>query len=327
MATAEMVGHLADLSAKLAETGTEKLLAPVNVKELLCREGILIDLPDRNVKQVKQYMQGRPLAACDGSRMEYGAFFPYTIVLERALALGSKGNTEFWNEGCISPLVPEMAVQLQDFATHHRTTSEECYPRWLKARLAQRELEVAIKAVEEIKPKVMLLDGGFLLFDSLPGWDRLLTVCEQNDTVLIGVIEEVATAELAPRLGLEPLSGVRLYDRDLLFGQLDVGQAFIVDPAKPIKKSYITVFVRWGSHPAATACDFLPGIKNEELLACLELLYNTTLPSGRGIPLLLDIVDRKVRITRAEGERILRTGLDPIIYERYFKAQRQRRYL
>ncbi|MGE5450148.1 MAG: DNA double-strand break repair nuclease NurA, partial [Methanomassiliicoccales archaeon] len=188
--------------------------------------------------------------------------------------------------------------------------------------LASLELKVATQAIEYWQPRLLLLDGGLLLFDTLPGWDELLAVANKVGTMIVGVIEEIATAELAPRLKLERPS---TYDRELLFGLLVPGEVYILDADKPIKKNYRTVFTRFSTRPAATACDFLPGTPEEDISSCLQLLYATTGGTGRGVPFLLDLVDRKVRLNRQEGEILLKMGLSSGTYEKFFVSQREQR--
>ena len=143
--------------------------------------------------------------------------------------------------------------------------------------------------------------------------------------ILVGVIEEVATAELCSRSGLE-IPGVRIYDREFLFGLLDKGEMVLLGGKNAIKRDYSTVFARMGSTPQAVACDFLPDQGNN-LLQPMNLIYSLTPSQGRGIPSWLDLVDREVRVTRKSMETLIRNGLNPSVREKYFRSNRDRRGL
>ena len=166
---------------------------------------------------------------------------------------------------------------------------------------------------------------GLLLFDRFPEWELLVSEARTHNCILVGVIEEVATAELCSLTGLE-VPGLRIYDREFLFGLLEVGEMVALGGESAIKRNYTTVFARMGSTPQAVACDFLAE-QGEFLLPAMNLIYSLTPSQGRGIPAWLDLVDREVRLTRKSMETVIMNGLDPLVRERFFTANRERRGL
>lgn len=309
-----------DLERQLGNDYRGVPAAPI-IKQRLNEQGILVQLEVDN-QELKSWLQDGTVAACDGSRVEYGPFYPHTVILQRAMAISSNSKETITEIKCYSPLLPEAAEEIEQLARQKMISMAEAYPRWVQRKLAALEVKAAAEAIRLWKPRLMLMDGGLLLFDTLPGWNELTAMADENGTMLVGVIEEIATAELAPRLHL---SQPRLYDRELLYGLLNRGEVFIIDEHRPIKKEYRTAFTRFSSRPAAAACDFLPGTSDEDIVNCLHLLYATTGGTGRGIPFLVDLVDRKVRLSRQEGEIILKMGLSAATYEKFFSSQRSSR--
>jgi len=291
------------------------------IKQQLLEQGHLVQLRVDN-QGLKSWLQGGIVAACDGSRVEYGPFYPHTLVLQRAMVIASNSQETVTEVSCTTPLLPAPAAEIEQLAHQRSISMADAYPRWLQRKLAALEVKVATEAIRLWKPRLMLMDGGLLLFDTLPGWSELTSLAAETGTLVVGVIEEIATAELAPRLHL---GQQQIYDRELLYGLLNSGEVFILDEKRPIKKEYRTAFTRFSSRPAATACDFLPGTSDEDILNCLHLLYATTGGTGRGIPFLVDLVDRKVRLSRQEGEILLKMGLSTATYEKFFTSQRSRR--
>ncbi|MGE5379589.1 MAG: DNA double-strand break repair nuclease NurA [Methylocystaceae bacterium] len=321
MPSPEFVQSIRELDRQLGEGFLQ--LPPLSVtKQHLTSLGRLIQLGNTDINDLKHWLQHRSIAACDGSRLEFGPFFPHTVVLQRAMAIVSQHQDTVTEISCCTPLIPSVSLEIEEMARHKTVSPAEVYPRWLQRKLAALEVKVAAQAIEQWQPRLMLMDGGLLLFDTLPGWNDLLAAAARADTLVAGVIEEIATAELAPRLHINRRP---VYDRELLFGLLEPGEVLILDKDKPIKKEYRTVFTRFSTRPAAAACDFLPGTSENDIIQCIKLLYAATGSTGRGVPFLLDLVDRKVRLTHQEGEVILKMGLSNDTYEKLFTSQRQQR--
>jgi len=173
---------------------------------------------------------------------------------------------------------------------------------------------------------MLMLDGGFLMFDRFPEWQQLIELIKGLGTILVAVIEEIATAELGGMCGISTAGSQRVYDREFLYGVLGHGEAFVLAEEFAIKRDYITVFARMGSGLQAVACDFLAEQENwvEE---AVHLIYTLTPVQGRGIPAWLDMVDREVRISRKNLESLIMNGMDQDMREKYLRPNRDRRGL
>lgn len=278
-------------------------------------------------REIMELTQGRPLVAVDGSRGDYGGVYPYNVCVIQALARSSTecDPDRLGDSGVYCPLDKELSAEVSEWAVRNRIEDGEAYRRLMSEKMAHMEIRLALRSLQTFKPFMLMLDGGFLLFDSFPEWEQLVNEASDLDCVLVGVIEEVATSELSSLAGLE-VPGIRIYDREFLFGLLEVGEMVAVGGENAIKRDYSTVFTRMGSTPQAVACDFLGG-QEEYLLPAMNLIFSLTPPQGRGIPASLDLVDREVRVTRKSMESLIMSGIDPSVRERFFRSNRERRGL
>lgn len=265
----------------------------------------------------------RTITAVDGSRLEYGSFYPYYIAFMRTLAC-STGQSEITESQMITPLDNEVNELVENLAKSNRVSNEEAWKLYLKNALAQLELKNAVRAVKKYQPYMLMLDGGFLLFDRFPEWELLCAECLNSNTILVGIIEEVATSEVAPMIGIESSNRHRVYDREILFGLLAKGEYLHFYPENKIKKDYATVFARLSTSPQAIACDFIAQ-QESHIEDAMNLLITLTPVNGQGIPSWLQLVDAQVRLRKKEMDRILYTCLDSDIIERYFIPNRERR--
>jgi len=280
-----------------------------------------------NQREIVELTRGRPLVAVDGSRADYGGLYPYNICVIQALARKSSGGEpeRLRDAGVYCPLDAELSAEVSEWAARNRLEEGEAYRRLMGEKMAHMEIKLALNSLRTFKPFMIMLDGGFLLFDSFPEWDQLVSETCELGCILVGVIEEVATSDLCSLAGIE-VPGMRIYDREFLFGLLEAGEMAVVGGENAIKRDYTTVFTRMGSTPQAVACDFLAG-QGEELLSAMNLIYSLTPPQGRGIPAWLDLVDREVRVTRKSMESLIMSGIDPSIRERFLRSNRERRGL
>lgn len=278
-------------------------------------------------REVVELTRGLPLVAVDGSRAEYGSIYPYRVCVVQALAKSSVAGhpDQVGDAEVYCPLEPGLAEEVSEWATKYHLEDGEAYRRLLGEKMARMEIGLALKALRTFKPFMIMLDGGFLLFDTFPEWHQLVDEASSIDCILVGIIEEVATSELSPRSGLK-VPGIRIYDREFLYGLLREGETVILGGENAIKRDYYTVFARMGSTPQAVACDFLSA-QGENLESPMDLIYSLTPSQGRGIPSWLDLVDREVRVTRKSMETVIRNGLNPSIRERFFRSNRERRGL
>lgn len=298
-------------------------------RTLLNRYGVYVTLRKMNSSQVKNLVRGQAVAAVDGSRIEYGSIYPYSICLMQALARSTDraiSNGKIKTDRVLCPLDPDLAMEIKARSEMDKVDESEAFGRLQRENLARMELQLAVRAVELFRPYMLMLDGGFLMFDRHPEWQKLIELVRDMGTILVAVIEEVATAELFGMCGMSVPGGQRVYDREFLYGVLGQGEAFVLSGEFAIKRDYITVFARMGSGLQAIACDFLA--EQEHIVTdTMHLLYTITPNQGRGIPAWLDMVDREVRISRKNLETLILSGLDRDIREKYLKPNRERRGL
>lgn len=265
----------------------------------------------------------KAILAVDGSRIEYGSFYPYLLAFFRTLA-GTTNNIFVEDSQIISPLIPEIQKIIEEFAKENNISEEDAYKIFLRNSLAQMELRTALKLVKDYKPHILMLDGGFLLFDKFPEWQLLVEECVNNNIILVGIIEEIATAEIAPMLNILSYERPRIYDREILFGLLEKSEYFNFHPENKIKKNYATVFARLSTSPQAVAVDFL-GEQDFFIDDSMNIINTLTPNNGQGIPAWLQLIDAKVRLRKKDIDKILYTCLDRDIIEKYFIPNRERR--
>lgn len=301
----------------------EEIPPPGELREKLERWGRFVFAEKLEAFELKKITGERVIAAVDGSRVEYASFYPYSLVLMRALGKCT-GRDDVEKSIVITPLSQEVACKIRVRSEMEGITEEEAYRLYLKEELAHIEVVTALEIVKEYKPFLLMLDGGFLLFDHFEEWQELYSFCLENDIILTGIIEEVATSVLAKWLDLNIKNRVRIYDREILFGLLKKGEYLFFNEGCHLKKNYNTVFARMGSVPQAVGCDFLAEQRGKIPLA-MNLLYTLTPRQGQGIPLWLQITDAKVRIQKKEAEKLIENLLAPEWRELLFRANRERR--
>ncbi len=274
-------------------------------------------------ENMKVLTKGRSITAVDGSRLEYGSFYPYHLAFLRTLA-GTTGKEDIMDSQVLTPLNPEVQGLVENLASKNKISNDEALKIYLKRALAQMELKTALEAVKKYRPFMLMLDGGFLLFDRFPEWQLLCAECLENETILVGVIEEIATAEIAPMIDIEAIGRPRIYDREILFGLFDKGEYLHFDPGYKIKKDYSTVFARLSTSPQAIAVDFLAE-QEADIEKAINFLFTLTPANGQGIPSWLQLIDAQVRLRKKEIDRLLYTCIDADLIEKYFIPNRERR--
>ncbi|WP_088105954.1 DNA double-strand break repair nuclease NurA [Halalkalibacter urbisdiaboli] len=266
-------------------------------------------------EDLSKYLNGRQLAAVDGSVNQTKGESPHVVYLFQALAKTTNGQ-ECRASDVYAPLLEE------------RTDEEEATQpvKWRAHLLAKLELEVAYKLIESQEIAFMMMDGALYHYriDAPKEWDRLRILALEQNVLLVGVSEEITTENLVK---LPSFSSFQKrpysYDRDLLFGILDKGETLFVEEIQQ-KAGLQSVWMRPSSSPAITGFDMLEEQamhKNE----VADLLYTLTPSEGRGIPLWLDHIDRDVRVTDKLVEALIEQYIDPETRQRFFTRKRTER--
>ena len=184
------------------------------------------------------------------------------------------------------------------------------------------ELAAAVEAILKFRPEVMLFDGGFIRYrrHAPEKWEQMEKTLLERDVLGVGIIEEAQSQAVAKLLTDE----VGIFDREILFGLLNPGEALFF--AETLKEGFFTVFARLSRHPQAIAIDFLESQK-DRALPVLNLLYTLTPEGSRGIPLFLDIIDAKTKLSEEVVELLLASCFDREILELYLRPLREERLL
>lgn len=312
-------GALAELKRFGAAVAAFPRPAAGAVREALCRVGRFVPVAPREPE--------RAVVAVDGSCQTIGTTYPCFLALIQAVALPLPPVGEpAVGHRLFSPLLPEERAVLE--AAGGAQPAETAAELRVKALMAELELTVALEAAGRVRGALTLLDGGFVHFRARAAapFARLTEAVAAGAGVLIGVIEEVSSRLLGEAVGDLWPAGHCPYDREILYGCLEVGEAFVVGPGLSKGEGTGTVFARFGAHPQPVAFDFLR-VQEEAVLAALGMLRALTPGDGRGVPAPVDLADRYVRLTAAEVEQLVAAAVPAALRELLLTAHRTRRAL
>ncbi|AST95580.1 NurA domain [Niallia circulans] len=255
-------------------------------------------------------LEGRKIGGADGSVNQTNGEPPHVLYFFQALAKTTDGK-EQWASDLYVPLLEE-----QDESSGNRRS-------YLLAKL---ELEAATRLLEAEDIRVMLMDGALYHYriDAPEEWEALRALALKNDTLLVGVSEEITTENLVQlpafaSFAKNPYS----YDRDLLFGVLNQNEMVYLEDIQH-KAGLTSVWMRLGATPAITGFDMLEE-QAPHMAFVGDLLCTLTPKEGRGIPLWLDYIDKEIRITDQLVEGLVEQYLDPDVRKQFFTKMRQSR--
>ncbi len=259
------------------------------------------------------------LMGVDGSYNSYGANYPHQLWVFRALAKGTKGG-EYISHDILTPLDLEFRRKVEEFSKEKKISPYDGINFFIKGKLAQIELEVALKGIELISPSVIFMDGSLIRYkiECEEKWEQLKELCLEKGILIAGIIEEIGTKNLSKELMLG-----EYYDREIIFGLLNKGEIFT--PNKQIKEGFVTTFIRPGEDPQPIAIDCLQE-QRESIPRVITLAANLTPSKGRGIPIWLDVVDNEVRITNKIVEELAENYISPNFRYKLLRGKRKERW-
>jgi len=258
----------------------------------------------------------------DGSVNTFGGQFPYWLALFRAQAHPSSGEP-LEETDVFTPLLPDSDSGVK--------LDAEAAEGLKKSRLAALEARAALSAIARYAPTLVVMDGSFarFQFDNTTGnsFKSLKEAAKKVGTTVIGVIEGVASRVLPTLLGDDvPAGWSGRYDRELLWGVLDYGEVLEVRHVGS-KQGVRTWFMRSSMDPGTVALDMFE--EQVDMLAAnpllIDYLFSLTPPTGRGIPVWIDMVDQSVRLTDHEVETLVGAHLDRQVFEVLLAAKRSAR--
>lgn len=250
------------------------------------------------------------LWAVDGSLGRIGSLYPHYISVIDALVISTKKGFTHRKSTIYSP----MQGQVQD--EDEFSFESEMY---VKKEMARLEVRVTIEALEKETPKMIFMDGGFIryIISCKEDFEELKKICIERGIILAGVIEEIKTSILGKELDL------KAYDREILFSLLDYKEAMLIKDEinNKAEEGITSAFVRTSMKPYAIGVDISTEQK-DAMKDVLKTMIMLTPKDSRGIPIILDIVDKKVKITDELKQRVLVKELDKDVYDRYFNEVR-----
>lgn len=286
-----------------------------------------------------EYASGGGIVAVDGSSNKFGGAYPHFVELYQGLAKGSRKNENPIIEvDFYTPLYIEREKEIVDkmdnskYKNENPTKSEiDAFIR--KYKLSCIELKAAIGAALELNPKIIMMDGSLIRYkiECNDKWKELKAICEEKNIILIGVVKDIKTnlvgSTLADKKFLDPPMNF-LYDRELLYGVLEMGEILIPEKQNTPKEStgLSSLFIRSSRSPMITGVDILNS-QRSYLKEMANLVYTLTPENSRGIPLWIDIIDKEVRISDKLMMGLLDKYLDRDILEKLFVSERSKRTL
>lgn len=275
---------------------------------------------------IEKKLLGKSLVGVDGSVNRVGSTFPHYLTLFQALAKSTnKKEQPMVEQDFHTPLLREERQKMVAQAAEEEVPLGLIQDRIESMRLAELELRSAYRALEEYNCWLIIFDGPLWRYEKRAPdlWPKFKELVQKKEVWIVGVVEEVSSAFLAPLLEESLPDKMRdYYDRDLLFGLLAPGEGLYIP--QELKEGYLTYYLRPSSEPQAIAFDFLKEQRAGMKLVA-DLLFTLTPQKGRGVPLWLDIVDKEVRITKQLMDGLLNTTLSPEIINKLLLAQRMKR--
>lgn len=308
----------------------DALLSPIQLRGLIQEHGIgtFLKVERMDKQELADYLRGRTVAGVDGSTNSFGGSYPGTVALLQAGAM-TTGRHKYLAGDAVSPMSRRDKKRIAAYQERHNLREEEAYHRYKDERMAQLEVEAAIELVKHEEPCLVLFDGGFVRYESKAflAWEEYTALARQKNILSIGIIEEVGTNFISRSLADELDGRLLPFDRQLLFGVLEPGEALLLDEGlkhKGFSGRYYTCFARLSKHPSIIGCDILQEQK-QALLTALRFLYTNTLDAGRGVPFWIDRVDHEIKLSYKETEAIVRKTFPAAWVEKYLVSQRSRR--
>lgn len=264
------------------------------------------------------------IVGVDGSTNKIGGAYPHFVEFFQGLAKSTRYQDQPIIRGSINtPLTwTKMGGNLLE-------KDEREIENKRNILLATIEVQVALEAVEKLKPYAILMDGSLIRYSIYCQdlWMELREECEKRGILLVGVIEDIKTSIIGDRLGeIDPSMDIAAYDRELLFGQLNYGEMILIKDSinKKNQEGYSSIFMRTSLAPTVIGMDIIDS-QGEYIEEMGRLVLTLTPENSRGIPLWLDIIDEEVKISDSMMKALVEEYLDRDIYERFFVAERSKR--
>lgn len=262
----------------------------------------------------------------DGSSNKIGGAYPHFLEIYQGLAKSTiYKDKPIYKADFYTPLYEEREKPILE-----DTKEEEVSIR--KEKLSTIEIEAALEGIEELNPYAVIMDGSLIRYniESYDRWIELRNKCEEKGIILVGVIKDIKTSLIGEALRKDKSLGIEelFYDRELLYGKLQYGEAIPVykDMTKKTEEGFSTLFMRSSNAPTVIGMDILDS-QRDHLEEMARLVLTLTPEDSRGVPLWIDIVDSEVKIPDKMIRGLLESYLDREILEMFFISERDKRTL
>lgn len=317
MISKDLMDKVSYLNKRLKNRKNVSKLSRKDVRDLITDEIGVIKVYDRfDVNKLKEIKRSGSICVVDGSVNRIGANYPNYVEFFQSMALLSSDKEPLVKADILCPLVDEF--------------SERDQFQISKQTLCATELEVAIEAVKNYDIKILMMDGTLMRYalEAEEAYTNLVNLCKDEEVLLVGVVEEISTKIIMNTFHEKGKNVGMLFDREALFNVLDMNEGFVVEDHKSRKKEYNIeqAFIRTSKDPCVIAID-IPSQNMNDFDEIISFVLTMSDENTRGVPFLLDLVDKKTRIDNKQAEILAKKYLDTEMYQSIFRSQRSKRVI
>ncbi|MDU4278394.1 MAG: DNA double-strand break repair nuclease NurA [Finegoldia magna] len=317
MISKDLIDEVSHLNERLKNRKNVSKLSRKDVRDLINNKIGKIKFYERfSVDKLKEIKQDGCICVVDGSVNRIGANYPNYVEFFQSMALLSSDQEPLVKADILCPLVDEF--------------SERDQFQISKEKLCATELAVAIEAVKNHDIKILMMDGTLMRYclEAEDLYNDLVELCDEKDVILVGVVEEINTKIIMNTFNENGVNVGMLFDREALFNVLDMNEGFVVNEHKSRKKEYDIeqAFIRTSKDPCVIAID-IPSQNMDDFDEIISFVLTLSDENTRGVPFLLDLVDKKTRIDNKQAEILAKKYLDTEMYQSIFRSQRSKRVI
>lgn len=317
MISKDLIDEVSHLNERLKNRKNVSKLSRKDVRDLINNKIGKIKFYERfSVDKLKEIKQDGCICVVDGSVNRIGANYPNYVEFFQSMALLSSDQEPLVKADILCPLVDEF--------------SERDQFQISKEKLCATELAVAIEAVKNHDIKILMMDGTLMRYclEAEDLYNDLVELCDEKGVILVGVVEEINTKIIMNTFNENGVNVGMLFDREALFNVLDMNEGFVVNEHKSRKKEYDIeqTFIRTSKDPCVIAID-IPSQNMDDFDEIISFVLTLSDENTRGVPFLLDLVDKKTRIDNKQAEILAKKYLDTEMYQSIFRSQRSKRVI
>ncbi|MCC2717335.1 nuclease [Finegoldia sp. BIOML-A2] len=317
MISKDLMDEVSHLNERLKNRKNVSRLNRKDVRNLVTNEIGNIKVYDRfDVNKLKEIKESGSICVVDGSVNRIGANYPNYVEFFQSMALLSSDQEPLVKADILCPLVDEY--------------SERDQFQISKEKLCATELAVAIEAVSHHDIKILMMDGTLMRYslEAEDLYEDLVKLCDMKGVLLVGVVEEISTKIIMNTFNENDNYVGMLFDREALFNALDMDEGFVVKNHKSRKEEYNIeqAFIRTSKDPCVIAID-IPSQNMDDFDEIISFVLTMSDENTRGVPFLLDLVDKKTRIDNKQAEILAKKYLDTEMYQSIFRSQRSKRVI